>query len=96
MGVVDVLADPGEGEGAVYDYVRREEKSRNGIMALRSAREVSQPAPYEELVRITEIWVDAALRLEPKDLRMMERLVSRQTGKAENAPATGTSKAFGA
>jgi DSF synthase len=94
LGVVDVLAEPGEGEGAVYDYVRREEKSRNGIQALRAAREVSQPVSYDELVRITEIWVDAALRLEPKDLRMMERLVSRQTGKAETAAATGTSIAF--
>ncbi len=65
-------------------------------MALRSAREVSQPAPYDELVRITEIWVDAALRLEPKDLRMMERLVSRQTSKADPSDATGTSKAFSA
>jgi DSF synthase len=94
LGVVDVLAEPGEGEGAVYDYVRREEKSRNGIQALRAAREVSQPVSYDELVRITGIWVDAALRLEPKDLRMMERLVSRQTGKAETAAATGTSIAF--
>jgi DSF synthase len=94
LGVVDVLAEPGEGEGAVYDYVRREEKSRNGIQALRAAREVSQPVSYDELVRITEIWVDAALRLESKDLRMMERLVSRQTGKAETAAATGTSIAF--
>lgn len=90
MGVVDVLAEPGEGEAAVYDYVRREEKSRNGILALRAARELSQPAPYEELIRITEIWVDAALRLEPKDLRMMERLVSRQTGKAETASSSGS------
>lgn len=94
MGVVDVLAEPGEGESAVYDYVRREEKSRNGILALRAARDVSQPAPYDELVRITEIWVDAALRLEPKDLRMMERLVSRQTSKAETAPLV--SNAFSA
>ncbi|MHB1353804.1 MAG: crotonase/enoyl-CoA hydratase family protein, partial [Thiobacillus sp.] len=68
----------------------REEKSRNGILALRAAREVSQPAPYEELVRITEIWVDAALRLDSKDLRMMERLVSRQTAKAETPPASNT------
>ncbi|MHB8982039.1 crotonase/enoyl-CoA hydratase family protein [Thiobacillus sp.] len=90
MGVVDVLAEPGEGESAVSDYVRREEKSRNGILALRAAREVSQPAPYEELVRITEIWVDAALRLDSKDLRMMERLVSRQTAKAETPPASNT------
>lgn len=94
LGVVDVLAEPGEGEGAVYDYVRREEKSRNGIQALRAAREVSQPVSYDELVRITEIWVDAALRLESKDLRMMERLVSRQTGKAEMAAAAGLSNAF--
>ncbi len=97
MGVVDVLAEPGEGESAVYDHVRREEKSRNGILALRAAREVSQPASYEELIRITEIWVDAALRLEAKDLRMMERLVSRQTGKAETVSAAGgASNALGA
>jgi DSF synthase len=94
--VVDVLAEPGEGEGAVYDYVRREEKSRNGILALRAAREISQPVPYEELIRITEVWVDAALRLEAKDLRMMERLVSRQTSKAETAVAAGPSNAFSA
>lgn len=81
MGVVDVLAEPGEGEKAVYEYVRREEKSRNGILALRRAREIIQPVSYDELFRITEIWVDAALRLEPKDLRMMERLVNRQTNK---------------
>ncbi|WP_296750527.1 crotonase/enoyl-CoA hydratase family protein [Thiobacillus sp.] len=96
MGVVDVLAEPGEGEAAVCDYIRREEKSRNGILALRAAREVSQPASYDELVRITEIWVDAALRLEAKDLRMMERLVSRQTSKSETVAAAEPSKAFGA
>ncbi|WP_018078317.1 crotonase/enoyl-CoA hydratase family protein [Thiobacillus denitrificans] len=96
MGVVDVLAEPGEGEGAVCDYIRREEKSRNGILALRAAREVSQPAPYDELVHITEIWVDAALRLEAKDLRMMERLVSRQTSKTGTVAAAEPSQAFGA
>lgn len=85
LGVVDILAEPGEGELAVHEYVRREEKSRNGILALRAAREISQPVSYDELVRITEIWVDAALRLEAKDLRMMERLVNRQTGKAHAA-----------
>ncbi|MGE5767140.1 MAG: crotonase/enoyl-CoA hydratase family protein [Bacteroidota bacterium] len=94
MGVVDVLAEAGEGEAAVYEHIRREEKSRNGLLALRAAREVSQPVPYEELIRITEIWVDAALRLEAKDLRMMERLVSRQTTRAEAMPAA--SHGFGA
>ena len=84
MGVVDVLAEPGEGERAVYEFVRKEARARNGTLALRAAREVSQPVSYDELMRITEIWVDAGFRLGPKDLRMMERLVARQTGKAEN------------
>ena len=96
MGVVDVLAEQGEGEKAVYDHVRREEKSRNGLLALRGAREISQPVLYDELMRITEIWVDAALRLTPKDLRMMERLVSRQTGRAEGNDTAPTSNAFSA
>ncbi len=85
MGAIDVLAEPGEGEKAVYEYIRKESKARNGSLALRAAREISQPASYEELIRITEIWVDAALRLSAKDLRMMERLVSRQTGKSDDA-----------
>ena len=84
MGVVDVLAEPGEGEMAVHDYIRRESRSRNGALALRAAREVSQPIAHDELMRIAEIWVDAALRLEAKDLRMIERLVTRQTGKADS------------
>ncbi len=85
LGVVDVLAEPGEGEQAVHDYVRREARSRNGALALRSVRDEIQPIAYSELMRVTEIWVDAALRLESKDLRMMERLVARQTGKTELA-----------
>ncbi|MEW6591345.1 MAG: crotonase/enoyl-CoA hydratase family protein [Pseudomonadota bacterium] len=83
MGVVDMLAEQGEGEMAVYEYIRREARARNGALALRSARSEIQPIAYQELMRVTDIWVDAALRLESKDLRMMERLVSRQTGKTE-------------
>jgi DSF synthase len=85
LGVVDVLAEPGEGPLAVYDYVRRDSRSRNGALALRAARELAQPIRYEELIGIAEIWVDAAMRIEAKDLRMMERLVARQGGKIANA-----------
>lgn len=86
MGAVDVLAEKGEGEMAVYEFVRKEAKQRNGVFALRAAREIVQPISYEELIRIAELWVDAALHIENKDLRMMERLVSRQNLKAK-APA---------
>lgn len=81
LGVVDVLAERGEGEQAVQTFIRREARCRNGALALRRVRDEIQPVSYAELIRMTDIWVDAALRLEAKDLRMMERLVSRQTGK---------------
>ena len=80
MGVVDVLAEAGKGEMAVYDYVKREEKARNGIRAMRAVRDIVNPVTYEELLQVTERWVDAAMQLRPRDLRMMERLVKRQSG----------------
>ncbi len=86
LGVVDVLAEPGEGPQAVYDYVRRDSRVRNGALALRAARELIQPITYEELLKITDIWVDAAMRIEQKDLRMMERLIARQGGKQATGP----------
>jgi len=83
MGVVDVLAEDGQGEAAVYDYVRKEDHSRNGFRSFRAARKCTNPVTYEELVNVGNIWVDAALRLRDKDLRMMERLVKRQSAKAK-------------
>lgn len=80
MGVVDVLAEQGKGEQAVYQYVKREEKARNGIRAVRAVRDIVNPVTYEELIEVTTAWVDAALRLRPRDLRMMDRLVKRQSG----------------
>ena len=83
MGVVDVLAEEGQGEKEVYDYISREDKARNGITAFRAARKRTQALGYDELKEVTEIWVDAALNLGGRDLRMMERLVKRQSAKVK-------------
>jgi DSF synthase len=84
MGVVDVLAEDGQGAQAVIDYLHKAEKARNGYQALRQAKQFCNPVSYDELMNITRVWVDAALRLEDKNLRMMERLVSRQTMKSQH------------
>ena len=78
MGIVDVLAEDGEGVQAVHDYIRRNSRARNGIQAIQQVRQRYNPLRYDELLDIVNIWVDAALRLEAKDLRMMERLVRAQ------------------
>ncbi|MGA8054440.1 MAG: crotonase/enoyl-CoA hydratase family protein [Burkholderiales bacterium] len=78
MGVVDVLAKDGEGETVVHQWIRKNQKRRNGFQAVFTARQHVQPITREELDRIAEVWVDAALRLEDRDLKMMGRIVRSQ------------------
>lgn len=80
-GVVDILAEKGEGELAVLEYIKRAEKAANGYRAMREVRDLGNTLDYNELLRITTVWVEAALRLGTRDLRMMERLVGRKNGK---------------
>ncbi|MCG6885623.1 MAG: crotonase/enoyl-CoA hydratase family protein [Proteobacteria bacterium] len=77
-GVVDILAEPGTGVEAVHDYIRQHGRSRNGLTAINRVREYLNPITYEELLDITEIWVDAALHLTSRDLRLMKKLVNAQ------------------
>jgi len=78
MGVVDVLANDGEGEQAVYSYIKKQNRANHGYQAVRSIRQRYQPVDYQELLDITGQWVDTALRLPEKDLRIMERLARSQ------------------
>src|SRR5205823_13373850 len=83
MGVVDVLAPDGAGEAALYSFIRKHARAPNGRRALEMVRREVEPVTHEELMRIVNIWADAALRLSERDLRMMERLVRAQSRSAE-------------
>lgn len=78
MGLVDVLAEKGAGEEAVYDYVHKQSRRSNGYMALQKAKQRFNPVTYQELMDITTVWVDAALQLGEKDLKVMDRFVRSQ------------------
>lgn len=82
-GAVDILAEPGQGEMALYSYIKAANRSPNSYKAMQKIRDLCNPVDYQELVAIAEIWADAALKLTAKDLRMMQRLVRRQTAKAD-------------
>jgi len=83
LGVVDVLAPDGLGEATLYSFVRKHARTPNGRRALEMVRREVEPVTHEELMRIVNIWADAALRLSERDLRMMERLVRAQSRSAE-------------
>lgn len=77
MGLVDVLAEDGEGQ----DAVRRMISNTRRYEVLRSLKRVRQrvlPLDLQELLDITDIWVDNVMKIQPSDLRRMERLVSAQ------------------
>jgi len=78
MGIVDVLADEGEGEQAVNDYVRRHKKSGHAARALRSAIRAADPITRESLISVVDIWVDTAMTLSEKDLGHMDYLIRAQ------------------
>lgn len=82
LGVVDVLAPRGEGEAAVQQLIRDQQRAPQAHLAMNLARGIGQPVSREELMAITELWVDAALRLGDKSLKMMERIVRAQTRRA--------------
>ena len=86
-GVVDVLAEDGTGEAAVRDYIRRNERRRNGMQAVFSCRQHFHPVTHEELLNIANVWVSAALRLEEKDLKLMSRLARSQSKRVPGGAA---------
>ena len=90
MGVVDLLVEDGTGEAAVYEYVRRNQRHRNGMQAVFNCRKHFHPVTYDEMLNIANVWVDAALRLEEKDLKLMNRLVRSQMRRAQGATGEET------
>lgn len=78
LGLVDVLAEDGKGAEAVHDYVAKRARCSNGYMALQKARHRFNPVTYQEMMDIANIWVDAALQLGERDIKVMDRLSRSQ------------------
>jgi len=85
MGIVDVLARDGEGEAAAQDWIAKNARRRSGHQAVMRVRQHVNPVTRAELDAITDVWVDCALRLEDRDLRMMSRVVRAQMERQEAA-----------
>jgi DSF synthase len=96
LGIVDVVATDGQGETAVRNWIAKNAKRRNGMQAVFRARNYIHPVTRAELAGIVELWVDAALRLTERDLRMMQRLVRAQERRMESMQAAATEGALSA
>lgn len=78
MGVIDILAPDGQGKRAVHDFIKHRINRENGFQSLDQVIDQFNPITYQELSDIAAIWVDTAMQLSPKNLRLMEYLVQAQ------------------
>ncbi len=78
LGVVDVLAEEGEGERAVRDYIARNRSRLRAQSAIYKVRRRVNPVTLDELLDVTDLWVDTALSLSEQDLRRMGRIAGAQ------------------
>jgi len=78
LGLVDVLADDGKGDEAVYEYIDQFGRRHSAHRAIYNIRRHVNPVTYDELLSVTRAWVETALALDDSDLRRMERLARAQ------------------
>ena len=84
LGLVDYLAEPGEGEAVVRKVIAGRRTNLHGYRAYQRAK---QHGPLRvsrtELLEITREWVEAACRLASRDLKVMDRLVRAQDKRSD-------------
>lgn len=78
LGIVDVLADNGQGEAALRDHVARNRRRHGAMKALYGVRQRFNPVTREEMVEIAEKWVETALTLDESNRKKMRRLARAQ------------------
>ncbi len=81
MGIVDKLVERGEGRQAVYSYIKDSNKYRNTHLAMKHIREKVYGISHDELIETCNYWVDTAMNLSERDLKLMDRLIKAQDKK---------------
>lgn len=87
-GVVDILADKNGGEEAVDHFISANRHHQNTFRAVNRIRRKVCPLDYRQLLEIGDIWVDAALNLGEREVRIMQRLIHGQTRMAQKGVNT--------
>jgi DSF synthase len=77
MGLVNVLAEDGQGRDAVQRLIS-DTRRAEVLRSLKRVRQRILPLDLQELLDVTDIWVENVMKIQPSDLRRMEKLVSAQ------------------
>jgi len=83
--LVDMVVEDGAGEEAIQTVLQAVHPRLRGTLAALEARRKAAPITHESLMEIVTQWVEAAMQLTDRDLRLMERLARAQVRKAGGA-----------
>jgi DSF synthase len=79
MGIIDRVVPSGEGHHYTSEFIREHRKSRHGRLAMQRAKHCLNTLTLDELHDIADIWVEAALHVDSKELKVMDRLIRAQS-----------------
>nr|WP_281432952.1 crotonase/enoyl-CoA hydratase family protein [Aestuariivirga litoralis] len=85
QGLIDVLAENGEGRARLLKWIEGGEKRFSDLRAVAQNRRNTMPISYEELIAVNDEWGECCYMVEPTDVRHMERLVAAQKRKTGTA-----------
>jgi len=78
LGLIDHVVDAGQGPAAIQKLIRQRDRQRTAHVAMNAVDRLIRPVGLQELHEIVQLWVDCAVRLEPRSLEWMQRLYQRQ------------------
>ncbi len=81
FGAVYTLAETGQGKQEVKNFIESREANQQTQWALQKIMQYNQTISYDALEYSIDLWVEAAMNLTERNLRMMKILVKRQLKK---------------
>jgi DSF synthase len=78
IGMIDELTPKGAGMAAAHQRNERLAQGFHARMATRYAMALAQGPSLAELETIARAWVDVAFKIDPRDIRLMQRLAGQQ------------------
>lgn len=78
LGVIDLIAKQGEARAAALAWMTERGQEHDRRRKITAMRRRLFPVYYEDLKRITDLWVECSCDVTPQDIRHMERLASVQ------------------
>lgn len=77
LGVIDIVCDEGEGDSAAVRFIAKRHRQKKGIDTMRELVGQFAPIDREEMLAITDRWVEAALDLDDKERKIIEVLMKK-------------------